>query len=272
MFRESDYVAPKLHSTYSNKPTPVLQSHAQSSRLETKHDIHNKPIVDQAIPVTYDTIYDPKNPYADWSGFVSKANHQKKHCADHSSKIVSLEQTDHGIVGKNEKQLYRPKVDTMSILNNDRFRDTSSIISGIDVPNQSERWISNSRRQMEFESTEKFQLSVVKRLGSKKTIPDPAQSHSNMRNPFDEVINAEIIEQYRKDSTPRMRPENESQQGENSTLIGYRAPAAASKSLLSNLGSTLSTHMLEPPPKSSVTSASYSKDLIGENYKPLPGN
>jgi hypothetical protein len=77
MFRDSDYLAPLLHPTYAKKPPSEFQLRGQIAEFD---DSGRKAAVAQAerlyaatnatsveaVPVTHDTVYAPKNPNADW--------------------------------------------------------------------------------------------------------------------------------------------------------------------------------------------------------------
>ena len=70
MFRQSDYEPPRLHPTFSTKPTPVLQKVAQTAPFDEFHASHGQlsPREEPAIiPATRDTKYDPSHPDADWA-------------------------------------------------------------------------------------------------------------------------------------------------------------------------------------------------------------
>ena len=71
MFRESDYEPPRLHPTFSTKPTPVLQKVAQTAPFDeyaASHTALESPRTDPVvIPVTRDTKFDPSHPDADWA-------------------------------------------------------------------------------------------------------------------------------------------------------------------------------------------------------------
>lgn len=268
MFRESDYIEPRLHSTYRNKAIPALQSYAQSAHLETEKVKSHLTANEHEVPITQDVIYDPHHPDADWSGFVSLKNNQKKHCSDHASKIVSLEFSDYGIVGKEDPKYSRNRaVENVSLSNAGLYQDTTSIIRGIDLPDDRDRWMSNSRRQMEFEPTSKTQLTFAKRLGTKKGIPDPAQSHSQSLNPFEIAVSRSSYS-----NTPRLQefPVQHQKETPSTSLIGYRGPTST-KSLISDIASSVASRISEDMPRRALDQKHFDKGLIGENFKPVPG-
>ena len=68
MFRESDYVSPRMHPSYTNKPKSLMQQEAELSRFEDNK--HRGPVPFEEpppVPSTYDTRKDPSHPDADWS-------------------------------------------------------------------------------------------------------------------------------------------------------------------------------------------------------------
>ena len=70
MFRESDYVEPLRHPSYTNKPRPLLQVESQLSKFDSKTTYEGygtKKDPPPPIPLTYDTLHDPSHPDADWT-------------------------------------------------------------------------------------------------------------------------------------------------------------------------------------------------------------
>jgi hypothetical protein len=75
MFRSSDYRPPVLHPTYINKPRPQLQLLSQIARFDENYE-QEKALADKnaerarhepVVPTTYDAIYEPSHPDADWA-------------------------------------------------------------------------------------------------------------------------------------------------------------------------------------------------------------
>lgn len=75
MFRQSDYQPPVLHPTYINKPRPQLQLLSQIARFDENHEEEKRLAaskaeraqLEQVVPTTYDAIYEPAHPDADWA-------------------------------------------------------------------------------------------------------------------------------------------------------------------------------------------------------------
>lgn len=88
MFRESDYVPPRMHQSYKDRQIPEMQQRSQVSHFDDvperrlSYQQHQSEI-DIAVPTTHDTQYKPAHPDADWSGLVSKDRMQKRHTSEH---------------------------------------------------------------------------------------------------------------------------------------------------------------------------------------------
>lgn len=75
MFRKSDYLPPQLHPTYANKPVSEFQKRSQiaefddGGRRRAAQEMEETLYAAAApapVPATYDTVYAPNNPAADW--------------------------------------------------------------------------------------------------------------------------------------------------------------------------------------------------------------
>lgn len=72
MFRESDYVPPTLHPTYGRKPKPEMQLRSEIAMFNAGSQAHEyaNPVAEiasvPAVPTTYDTVFEPSHPDADW--------------------------------------------------------------------------------------------------------------------------------------------------------------------------------------------------------------
>lgn len=250
----------KMHSTYTNKPKPDLQIISQGSHFEdgTRASLafraQPNPESVPAVPTTWDTVYDPDHPNADWSGLVSKdALFTKKYIRDHPSLRENVQRTEHGIISRDERQEFSKRRN-----NNDGIAEKNAgsvVIGGIDRPD--DRWKTTYRRFESKEQTDREQLTIEKRTNPMKRIPDPAQargrSDTQSLTPQQELMYRSLKDESysSRDSAPKFNPRT---------------------SLLSNLGdSLLST--VEPPP--STTKAAYNSEsyrsMITDNYNPLPG-
>ena len=235
--RESDYVEPKHHESYTAKPTVVLQLSSQAARFSgpsiagvncsTVNDIQ-APVV----PATYDTVYDPRDPRADWGGLMTKENNKKHTNGTHRSQQLGIEQTELGIISKEEKQEW-----SRLRRNPDTVPKNDNIIGGI--ASDGDRWQTNYQALTHGDGTRKDQLTLQKRTAPRVPLPNPAQA--SQRGAVGNHLRSQ-------QSTPRgaagseggdysPRSEQGSVQGGGS-LIGYRAPPAT-KSLFSNMGAEL---------------------------------
>ena len=106
MFREEDERIRNLHPSYRNKPISAMQMLSQNARLDDSamnqkiNNCDRNGLIPDAVPVTYDTMYDPTNPQADWTGMVSLKYAHKKHITGHASQQLGIEQSENGIIAK----------------------------------------------------------------------------------------------------------------------------------------------------------------------------
>lgn len=174
------------HPTYYNKPKPTMQIVSEAAQFndrtrsslayENYSDVIKNPDLVPAVPTTWDTVYDPAHPDADWTGLVNKNHVQKKHSRDHISLRENIVRTEHGIVSNEDRhELGRKKgpEDPSIALRN---AHGSIVIGGIDEPD--ERWRTTHHRMELREPTQKDQLTLERRAGSIKKVSDPAQSRS----------------------------------------------------------------------------------------------
>ena len=53
-------------------------------------------VMPQAVPTTWETIYDPNHPDADWSGLVKSNKYGKKHYQEQSAQKTGILQSESG--------------------------------------------------------------------------------------------------------------------------------------------------------------------------------
>lgn len=277
MFRSGDFedsfrTSGKRHASYYQKPIPTFQLMQSSSSLEVpKKDIDERSYYEYtvrntpAVPITYDTIYDPENPNADWSGLVSKEQAKRHVEITHPSRSINFVQEEGGIVARNEKQEWPRRRRGMGPLSE---HSKGNIITGIDV-SDSERFKSNAQRQMMFEETTREQMVLSKRLGAKGGGGQIGSTNSLENDGSSQALNSAGSNEYQTMHGSAL--ENEYVDSSMS-LIGYRAPVKlASGSLLSSLGSSVLAGVKDVEYKPRVRPFQPSKDLIGQNYNPAPG-
>jgi hypothetical protein len=250
MFRESDFNEQRLHATYSTKPKSKFQEQSQAAKFDesglTSHAFKDyngeaAPI----IPTTWDTLYDPKNPEADWTGLVSKDFNHKRHTTSHVSQQIGIAQNEHGIVSKVEKQEWAHKRQPHNQTNSNQ----STLVLG-GIHEQSDQWKTTYKRFEARENTNRDQLSLEKQTRPMMLIPDPAQTRSVQRGQLNSTVQA---------STP-------------SVVVKYRAPSYSNRSMLSTLGSDLADRITEPVPiRSGIGQTRMPDVLVSQNYNPNPG-
>lgn len=278
----------RLHPSYRNKPLAAFQQVAMNSKLDdsaNRQKIANVDVFHQpqpeAVPVTYDTVYDPSHPDADWAGMVSLRYQHKKHTHDHASQRMSIAQTEHGIVAKEERQEWGHKKQPEGASKN----RSQFIIAG-EVDPGADRFKTEYRRFAEHEGTQRDQLTLEKRMKSIKKIPDPAQARSIR----DRCVPSELNSPYTGvgDDTPRSQqyygeaapsPYALTSPGLNGTSaysMGTKVTPAslyAKKSFISDIAGSISAKVDLPPRAGSSTDAAFShnRTLVTDNYKPFPG-
>ena len=249
------------HSSFATKPTPTLQLIAQSSHLNEEgrsNNAYRNPAEYesvQAVPTTWDSVYDPSHPDADWSGLVSRAHTHKRHINNPIAHQESLERNEYGIVSKEEKQEWARKRTSQDP--NISKNAGSLVIGGIDNPD--ERWKSSYTRFANHEGTARDQLTLEKRSNAIKRIPDPAQARGSAQN------------------TPRDYHEGGNTYAMSSQMQATRTrdPVINGRtSLLSGLGEKIvqnktipvdAPHFKQPRPNENY------RVLLGDNFKQFPG-
>lgn len=179
MFREAEEPSRNMHPSFRPKPLSTMQLLSQSSKLDDSatHDKITNVDVFHAqqpptVPCTYDTVYDPSHPDADWSGMVSLKNHHKKHTQNHASQRLGITQCEHGIVAKEERQEWDHRKQPEGSYKN----STTFVIGGIN--NDEDRFKTEYRRLAHHEATSRDQLTLDKRQKAVRRIPDPAQART----------------------------------------------------------------------------------------------
>lgn len=173
MFRKSDYLAPQLHPTYAKKPPSEFQMMSQLAEfddggrrraaVEDEGALYGK-AAQQSVPATYDTVYAPQNPGADWGGLVDKNMLPRKHCSDHKSQKTNIVQSEHGLVGAENKKEYA-RVNRIDWGHGDHSEEP--LIGGTVLPDQ---YKTVYKQQQLGEGTTRDQLSLMKR--TQKPVPD----------------------------------------------------------------------------------------------------
>lgn len=259
-----------LHSTYTNKPTPHLQRQAQNSHFNEEgrssnafKDFSNAEA--PMVPVTWDTVYDPEHPDADWSGLVKKIP-MKKHNHQHIAMQESIERTEHGIMTKEDKE--RQEFSRKRGANDPTISKNagSLVIGGIDNPQ--DRFKTTYNRFEYHEKTGRDQLTLEKRINPVKKISDPgqlrSQGGSNMSSP------REPLSQMDSYGAAQFA------QSQQASFRGGGAILSAKTSLLSGLGGKLIADSNVPTnPVYNQQAGGRPNDnyrvLVTDNYKPFPG-
>jgi hypothetical protein len=287
MFREADETGRHLHASFKQKQVSAMQQISQNSRLD-ESALHNKinncdvfsAPMPAAVPLKYDTVYDPSHPDADWAGMVSLKNQHKKHTQGHASQRLGITQCEHGIVAKEERQEWGHRRQQEGANKN----ASQLVLAGVGS-NEAERFKTEYRRLAEHEGTTRDQLTLDKRLKSVKRIPDPAQARS-LRDRVEQGGSGYItgdntpMSQYPGQSPARGMLESPRM---DSTASGYApastqsrvAPASlyGKKSFIADIASSISAKVSAPPTVSTNSDVAFShnRTLVTDNYRPFPG-
>lgn len=254
MFRESDYVPPRMHQSFKDRPVPEMQKRSQISQFdevpERRQPFPDREADDVIVPSTYDTQYNPNHPDADWSGLVSKDRLQKRHTSGHRSQAIGLIQQEDGIISKQgtEAEFRHRTVQP-------KRQDTSSLIGGISAAG--DQYKTTSHRQQNCEETSKDQLVLKKRVGSKKLL-DPQYEVPHPDSMSSDLSNIQNIS-------------NQQREQASGKHYQFTPQGMGGKNLTSNLGTSLLSRVPEKPTPAPSNSNDVSKTLLLQNHKPLPG-
>jgi hypothetical protein len=282
MFREAEYSSiprqykgiaraePILHQTYITKPKPVLQLQSENAEIDyygrniAEAEARAREVEQRAIPTTWDTMYDPDHPSADYAGLVNIDEvRQRKHMRDHSSQRANIVQNENGITGTVERSPFSNKPRHIP------KSDPANILGGMDVPN-AERYRTTTQRQSEFDGLSPAQLTIEKRMGSKMLLKDPAQNTASLQDPF-----YDGPEEY---SAPPSRAQYAQMAAARAAAEKQRAAAYIPKlgaSLMGGLAESIMHNVAAPHravSRENATPRSRSKVLLTENYSTkMPG-
>lgn len=173
MFRKSDYLAPQLHPTYAKKPPSEFQMMQQLAEFddggrrraaaEDQEALYGRSAA-APVPATYDTVYAPEDPLADWGGLVDRSTLHRKHVSGHTCQKSHLIQDEHGIVGAESRKEFST-VTRIDWGHGDHSDEP--LIGGTALPDQ---YKSVAMQLQLREGTGREQLSLMKR--SMKPIPE----------------------------------------------------------------------------------------------------
>ena len=272
MFRESDgpwYGRDKevMHPSFRNKPVVINQVAAAAVSIEGTRGVQSGTVLDRqkpVVPTTYDTVYDPSNPRADWTGSVqiNERAHYQNLRAQQEGITTELEG---GLVSKVEVQ---PFLSRRRGTGPSMTATTPGLIGGISGSDE-DRYTSVAKLAADRQPTSRDQLTMDKRALGNKIIPNPAQLPSRGRSTAGSVSdvglhfgNKQVAnENYSVQSMEHKSPYPDL------PLLGYKAPAQTS-SFRAGLGASLASSIGAPPPMS--VAKVNQKDRNGPN-KPIPG-
>ena len=183
---------------------------------------------------------------------MSKSNvTQKRHSQDHRSQQTGIRMEEGGIVSVEERKELGRKPGSLEAK---EHNNGSIVISGINC--DSERWKTSYKSFEQQEGTAKDQLILVKRAGTRKAIPDPAQARSH--NGGTTAASA----------SPRTW---DSQQQQQQQPIAP-APSMRGRSFLTNLGASIAPRL--PDSRTAIgptATAVDARSMLSANYNPYPG-
>jgi len=280
---DRDFDKDKLHPSYATKPLSVWQLQQQQSvmadgisrgvKMSTVQETMPQP-----VPTTWQAIYDPSNPQADWGGNVTRDIGGKAHYINHRSQENGIEKTEEGLVSREERKEWtsRRRGEGFNARNS-----TPGLLGGIGLSASDDRFKTTSQALGNGEGTSREQMILKKRMLPVKMVPNPAQSQSNSRvgsraNSRGDGGGGDYENQcYSEQNTPRSEQEqyqqqqnhnNSNSQYSEQSLVGYRAPAQT-KSFINNLGASIASSLNQPVPKLTNPNP---KNLETVN-RPIPG-
>lgn len=181
MFRDSDYEYPRVHRV--EKPIPALQQVSQGSKLEDNKAKNQQSTVFSAapevVPSKFSSFYDPKNPKADWAGFVDTSVPERRHCSNHRSQMTGIQYGEGGIVSIEDQKEFPIKRRTDRVA--EPFK--TDLISGI-APKEDDRWKTNYQSLAVGDKTDISQLTLVKQANGRKAVPAPATYNNSGDNHY----------------------------------------------------------------------------------------
>jgi hypothetical protein len=146
----------------------------------------------EAIPATFDDVYRPEHPDADWSGHVQKIP-QKRHALKHRSQQIHIQHEDGGLVGSSSSAEHQ-KLQVGKGQKTDREVFMGGIGCGDD------QWKTSYHRFQGQEKTTRDQLTVMKRAPPRKPLPDPVYGHSHHQQSYSDLIGSVQVNPYDRTS------------------------------------------------------------------------
>jgi hypothetical protein len=256
-----------MHPSYRTKPKVGFQEASAQSHMDARSGVVLGTVNDKqdlVVPTTYDTIYDPSDPRADWTG--SFHENEKAHFAGHRSQHNGIMRTEQGLISDLVVKDFAARRKGQSY---NAMRSTPGLIGGISA---GDSYRTEAQRAANRDGLQRNQLTAVKQHQGKKPIEDPAQlpsSRTQSRGERRPVTFADLYtDEPTQSSTASDQQNNENQTQQRESLIGYRGPAQTS-SFTKNLASSISSSITGDMPKKYVHKADQ-RDLKGSN-KPIPG-
>jgi hypothetical protein len=271
MFRESDFPDPRPHPTYTNKHKPVLQVQSQGASLTYYNENAGQSNREESalVPTTWSYKYDPNHPDADYAGLVDRDSASRRLIPKSHRAMTThiVPGTAGGLTGSEQKKEY---TDIKKIPPKKDPRDDFNILGGIGA-DDANRFKTTYQRQTQFEGTDYDQLTIEKRLGSKKQLNDPAQAKGSIVNPM-EAEGSSAVAAY-----GGWQPETRLRAGGHNgapphAVVGTGPSSTLGKSLVSGLASKIAFKI---EPSRSVVSREVAsqrdKTMLLENYNTKPG-
>jgi len=289
IFREQDGVrsVQQMHPSFRAKPLVDDQFVAAVSHMDYQSGVKLATINDNApkpVPTTYDTVYDPNDPRADWTGAV-KIN-ERAHYRGHRSMEGHIDQKADGFIATEEQPMWTCKRRGQN--QRGPTDSTPGLIGGIgDDPKSHYRSV--AQRQANLESTNEDQYTLAKRSlnAGRRNIMNPSQSkrvdsaigprvHFGENSVNDEAMTAEEEAQYmeymqaeaEKRAQAQYHQQQQQQPVQQKSLLGFRGPAQT-MSLTSNLADSIASKISIPAP--SMTSTNFRKDQQKDATSAIPG-
>jgi hypothetical protein len=270
MFRENEghwYGRDKevLHQSYRNKPKVLNQAAAAALPLEGQRGVQSGTVQDKqkpVVPTTYDTVYDPSHPQADWTGSVQVSERAHYQGLRSQSEGITTE-LEGGLVSKQEVAPWHSR---RRGTGPSMTATTPGLIGGISGGDE-DRYKSVARMAAEREPTSRDQLTLDKRTLGNKHIPNPAQLPSRGGSAATSSSYPAAGEFAAANENYAVQNSGPKSSHSDLPLLGYKAPPQTS-SFTKGIGASLAASV-GAPPAVSVPKAD-KKDLNNANA-PIPG-
>lgn len=275
----TEYHENHLHQSFKNKPISQLQLLSSQAAFTDPRQVHKR--IDETeyfehipapVPTTWEAVYEPSHPKADWSGLVSLQDATvRKQYRSHSAQQTSIVNENGGLVSKDERVDWARKrrdinnndsnnnsIDISSsnssqntprgigandrawMMNPDHFnrlQKNENCITGGFMHDDASRWKTTYQSMAANEGTSRDQLIMTKRSLPKKILHDAVKTAAlnKINNNRNNAYRPSTDSYY--SSTTSI--DDSDKYNDVNPLVGYRAPKEVNRSLLGNIADSI---------------------------------